>query len=136
MSTPAPRGWAGDVALFLAAAATVVAYDAVASWASLQWGFAYRLALVGSCTLYGLFGFFGARRFGFGRALALGAWMGVVDASLGWAVSWWIGPGQVQSGVPGVGAWLRTAAFVGSVALVCSAAGAGLAVVTQPRRSA
>jgi hypothetical protein len=134
--SPAPGGAAARrtlVALCVAAAATVVGYDALAAWASLAVPFEYRLALVGSCLVYGTFGFVGARRLGFGRALAMGAWMGLVDASLGWAVSWHIGAGRLPGGPPGAGFWLLTALYVGALGLVFAAAGAGLAVVTQSR---
>jgi hypothetical protein len=131
--TSANAGNRAFVAWLLVAAAAIVAYDAAMAWASGALGFRYSHALVGSCLLYGAFGFLGARRFGMGRALLLGAWVGLVDASAGWAVSWAIGASRLASGAPSFGEWLPIAALVATVALVCAAAGAGLGLLTGRR---
>jgi hypothetical protein len=121
------------VAWLLLAAVAIVAYDAAMAWVSGALGFPYAYALVGSCLLYGTFGFLAARRFGMGRALLLGAWIGLIDASAGWAVSWSLGANRLAGGAPSFGEWLPVAALVATVALVCAAAGAGLGVLTGRR---
>ena len=126
-------GTGAFVALLMLAAITIVAFDALAAWSSMAVPFPYFYAMLGSCLLYGLFGFIGARRFGFGRALALGAWIGVVDASLGWAVSWAIGAGRVPEGPPTFGEWLPIGALVATVAVVCAGVGAGIGVLARRR---
>lgn len=123
----------GLVALLAIAAASIVGYDAIMAWTSVALSFPYFYAMIGSCLLYGAFGFFGARRFGFGRALLVGAWLGLVDASLGWLVSSAIGAGRIATGLPTLAVWLPTAALVTGVAMVCAGVGAGIGVVTQAR---
>jgi hypothetical protein len=127
----AVSGKRGFATLLLVAGAVIVAFDAVAAWAALTFRFPYAYALVGSCLLYGTAGFIAARAFGFGRALLLGAWLGLVDASLGWMVSWEIGVSRVAA--LDLHRWLMTALLVGTVALVCAATGAGIGVLSRGR---
>ena len=127
------RGQGHYVVLLVVAAVAIVTYDALMAWISVTLSFPYFYAMLGSCLLYGAAGFIGARRHGFGRALLLGAWIGLVDASLGWFVSSAIGAGRIPQAAPMLGEWLPTAALVSSVALVCAGVGAGICVVTQTR---
>ena len=134
MSVPARSdGVARYVGVLALAAVAIVTYDAAMAWASVALVFPYFYAMIGSCLLYGTFGFIAARRFGFGRALLLGAWIGMVDASLGWAVSAAFGAGHIPDGPLTLDAWLPTALLVTAVAMVCAGVGAGIGVVTQKR---
>lgn len=133
MGVPAHGDGKAFVGLMGMAALAIVAFDALAAWGSLALPFPYFYAMIGSCLLYGVFGFIGARRSGFGRALALGAWVGVVDASLGWAVSVAIGAGPLPQGPLTFGTWLPVGALVATVAMVCAGVGAGIGLVTQKR---
>ncbi|WP_146096381.1 hypothetical protein [Xanthomonas arboricola] len=90
----------------------VVVFDAVASLASLMLGFSYTYAAFGSAILYIAFAFFAARKLGFWAAVLLGVAMGMTDATLGWAISWAIGPGRLAAGTLTLSIWLYTATFV------------------------
>jgi hypothetical protein len=125
------RGERSFATLAITAAATMVAYDAALSWASLAWNFPYTNAVAGSALLYTAFAFAAARRFGFGRALLLGPWLGLVDASLGWFVSWQIGPGRLPAGSLDIATWVMTLAVVVVIATLCAAAGGGLGLLLR-----
>jgi len=103
-------------------ALAVVTFDALASVASRITGISYVWATLGSWMLYASCGYAAARigsRAAISTAALTGLVLGLTDASLGWAVSWAIGPGRVAGGL-GAGRWLSTLAFV-------AAAGAGIA---------
>ena len=86
------------VRILLGGAIAVLAFDAIASVASQRLGFEYGSAAVGSGIIYTAIGFLAAGRGGVQAAALAGATMGLVDATLGWAVSWAIGPVQVPRG--------------------------------------
>lgn len=96
---------------FALSSLSVIAFDAVASIASLGLGFPYSYATFGSAVLYIVFAYFAARMFGFRAALLLGAIMGITDVTLGWAVSWAIGPGRIAIDTLTLSDWFYTAAF-------------------------
>ena len=115
-------------------AAAVVAFDLLASLASRQFGFAYARATIGSYLIYAAIGFFAARAPSsnpIGAAAIAAAIAGLVDASVGWAVSWVLGPGRLPEGTPlTVTRWLGVAIFV-----IALAAGVGALGGIAGRRS-
>jgi hypothetical protein len=79
------------------AALAIVAFDAVASIISRTAGIEYTKFAYGSYLIQAAAGFFGRRSgLSFWGATLLGTWVGFVEATVGWAVSWWIGPGRVE----------------------------------------
>jgi hypothetical protein len=121
----------------LGGAVLIVAFDAIASVASLRFGFAYSKTAVGSwviCAMVGLLA--GFTRGGLRAAVVGGALMGLVDVSLGWVVSWAIGPGRI----PGGGTLSPTRWIITAVFVTLTSGGAGVAggivawVVTALRR--
>lgn len=68
-------------------AGTVVAFDAIASLGSRVLQFQYTSASSGSYIIYATMGFFAWRAGGFGFTAQMGAILGLVDATAGWAVS-------------------------------------------------
>lgn len=111
-------------------------FDAVASLASLVLGFPYTYAGFGSAILYIAFAFFAARKFGFWAAVLLGLAMGITDATLGWAVSWAIGPGRLAAGTLTLSVWLYTATFVVVLGAIYGLIGGGIGVLTPQQRTA
>jgi hypothetical protein len=101
----------------------VVVFDAVASVASLQIGFKYVYASAGSYLLYATVGFLAARAGNEANAVAAGALIGVVDATVGWAVSWAIGPGRMPGGTLSIRQWVARAAIATFSATICAAVG-------------
>jgi hypothetical protein len=98
----------------------VIVFDLVASFASRHFGFAYARASIGSYVIYLAIGFFAARGAvanAVAVAAATAAVAGLVDASLGWAISWRIGPGRLPEGTSlTIRRWITTAAIVISLA--------------------
>lgn len=73
----------------------IVAFDTLAAVASKLAGFPYGYATVGSWLIYFGVGYFAAKASSSVRRAALAAGIvGAVEATLGWGVSWLIGPGQ------------------------------------------
>ena len=94
--------------VILLGGAAVLGFDLVASLASRSLGFDYSRASIGSFVLYFAVGYFAARGATTGplrHAAMAGAAVGLVDASLGWAISSTVGPGR-PSGSPELTVWL------------------------------
>jgi hypothetical protein len=99
----------------------------LASLASQRLGFAYARASFGSYLIYLAIGFVAARGAA-ANAVAVAALTsavaGFVDASMGWALSWRIGPGRLPGGASlTIGRWIATAAFVIALAAAVGAVG-------------
>ena len=110
----------------------VVLFDALGAAASRALHFEYGALSVGSWLIYAAAGFFGAERGKWGPGLLTGAVTGLADATLGWAVSWAIGPGRPAGGwQPGLLAIAAVSVIV--VATVVSAIGAGVRQFVGPR---
>lgn len=118
------------VRVALLGAAAIVAFDLLASLAAREIGFSYARASIGSYIIYFAIGFFAARASGASplRAAAIaGAAGGAIDATIGWAVSWIVGPGRLPHGAQlTVSRWLIVAIFV-TVLAACLATLGGLA---------
>jgi hypothetical protein len=73
----------------------VIVFDALGAAGSRALGFDYSLLVVGSILIYGWVGAQVVRRGGSqSNALAAGLLVGLVDAIIGWIISWRIGPGR------------------------------------------
>ena len=78
---------------------SVVAFDAVGSLASRQFGFSYGILIVGSLLIYGTIAALVARRRDWHTGLFAAIAMALTDLTFGWAVSWLIGPGRPAGGL-------------------------------------
>jgi hypothetical protein len=116
MSTPAIR-------VAILGMISVVVFDAIASLASLAIGFNYEYSAFGSLVLYCAFGYWGSRVRTIAFAPFVGALMGLTDASLGWAVSWILGPGRWEPGLLTLPTWALLALQVTAVAAFCALLG-------------
>ena len=110
---------------------SVLAFDALASFASLAIGFNYGRASFVSAAMYMVFAFFCARKFGFVTALLLGAAMGLTDATLGWAISWAIGPGRLAAEIYSLYAVVFTAVLMVVLGIIYGSIGGGIGVLTK-----
>jgi hypothetical protein len=79
----------------LKAGAVVVLFDLVASLLSRRFAIPYTSFRYGSFVIYLLAGLLAARQFGFPTAPVVGGFVGFSEATLGWAISWVIGPGRL-----------------------------------------
>lgn len=113
-------------------------YDALASLASRALGFPYERASVGSYLIYLAVGFAVARASTRSRvrSAALGTGLvGLVDATIGWGVSWAIGPGRIVDGTLSPARWSATAVGVVVFATIVGTVGGVLGARGQPAAS-
>jgi hypothetical protein len=84
------------VAIMVAAAVAVVLFDSLAASVSVITGINYEFFFVGSVLIYALAGAVTYRFAGgsLGSAALVALAVGIADATLGWWVSWSIGPGR------------------------------------------
>lgn len=111
-------------------AASVVLYDVLASVCARALGFAYGWAVIGSWLIYSAIGFLVAKADRTTSGFRVGMALGLVDSTVGWAVSWVAGPGRVPDAT--VGAIIVTIVLV---VLTAGAFGALGAVVARQRVS-
>ena len=77
----------------------VVILDAAGSYASNKFGFRFTKLALGSFCIYGCVGALAAHDGSVGIGAAAGGLVAMVDATIGWAISWYIGPGPYFSRV-------------------------------------
>lgn len=107
-------------------AGAVMAFDFAMSLASRTLHLPYGWGMVGSTVIYFTLGLLVTRDSGvrhpFRQVVLVATLVALVDASLGWAVSWAVGPGRPETPLTAT-VWLWTALFVILVAV--STAGLG-----------
>jgi hypothetical protein len=96
----------------LVGAIAVLVFDTAGSIASRQLGFAYSRLAPGSFLVYALVGMAVGRSGSLGAAAASGAAVAFVEATIGWMISWRIGPGRPP------GAAVPTVRLVGTIIMV------------------
>ncbi|WP_148040993.1 hypothetical protein [Montanilutibacter psychrotolerans] len=121
---------------FALSSLSVIAFDALASVASVALGFPYSYTAFGSAALYIVLAFFAARMFGFWAAIALGVVMGITDVTIGWAVSWAIGPGRYDVGTLTPSDWIFTALFAAVLGAIYGLIGGSVGTFARRRRPA
>ena len=84
----------GAIKIVLIGAMAVLVFDTATSVLSLATGLTYGWFSIGSSVLYVLFGYLAARRSTWFFGGLVGAFLGLVDSTLGWIISWTIGPGK------------------------------------------
>jgi hypothetical protein len=117
--------------LILIGGAAIVLFDAAASIASRQVGFPYTNAAIGSYILYAIGGFLAARQADLAFAAQLGAVLGLVDATLGWAVSSAIGPNVPSTPRITIASWVFVAIVVVFTSVVCALVGGAIGRATR-----
>ena len=78
----------------LVGAFAALAFDTIGSLASRAFDFKYESLFIGSWLLYIGVGFFAARGSSFLFGVLAGGFVALVEATLGWYISWVIGPGR------------------------------------------
>ena len=111
----------------------VIGYDCMASVASLMLGFQYGYAAFGSALIYGVTGYFAARTSTFALSFLVGISAGLVDATVGWGVSWAIGPGRRPNNSISFSQWSFAAMSVTAMAVICATVGGLIARMLQSR---
>jgi hypothetical protein len=92
----------------------IVGFDALGAAAAEQLDFPYEYLFPISLAIYGNVAFLAARERGRTAAgVIAGATVAFAEATVGWAVSWLIGPGKLEGDYPGT--FIVTATIVGVV---------------------
>ncbi len=107
----------------------VVVFAAAGAFASEELGFDYAILTPGSLAIYAVAAFLTARDEGETRwGVFAGGTVAFVEATVGWTVSWVIGPGALDDATPGVliGVVLASVALGAIVGLVAGLAAIGV----------
>jgi len=117
--------------------AAVLALDTLGALASRAIGFEYASLAPLSILLYAAIGAYVSVAEPVPRAAIVGALVGVIDATLGWAIAWAIGPGRPQAGerITLLGLF-NTTLFVSVLAAAAAAIGAWLSRWARRRKRA
>jgi len=86
-------------AILIGGMVAVIVFDALGAFASKRLGFGYALLIPGSLLIYGTVAALVARRRDVGEGLLAALALAITDLTLGWTVSWFIGPGRPAGGV-------------------------------------
>ena len=113
----------------------VLVFDTVASFASKGLGFPYWYASIGSVLIYAMVGYFTYRQSGLVRAVVAAVLVELVDATLGWFISWQIGPGALPADQVSTPIIAETIVFTLIFAAVCALIGSAIARVLHGPRS-
>jgi hypothetical protein len=89
--------------VLLVSAFVIVAFDVLGSFGSIILGFSYSSLSIGSFIIYVGAGFFAAKYGGIKAGVLGGTTTAFVEATVGWAASWAIGPGRPPDGYTGAG---------------------------------
>jgi hypothetical protein len=74
----------------------IVLFDIFSSFASLNFNIPYSLFSVGSFLIYACVGFFGAKYGNLWKAALAAGIVGFTESTVGWYISWLIGPGRFE----------------------------------------
>lgn len=101
----------------------VVAFDLLGATASRWLGFPYARLAAGSYAIYTATSVEAAQRGPAWMGIVAGVTVAFVEATIGWAISWWIGPGRPPVTLSRA-RMFRIVALVTMIGLVCGMVGA------------
>lgn len=107
----------------LLASLLVIVFDTVGSIASRQLRFSYVRLMPASFLIYGGVGFLAASFSTLIQAGLAASIVGLVDATVGWAISWAIGPGRLPKGQASLARIVNTIVIVVTIAGVLGVVG-------------
>lgn len=116
-------------------ALAVIAFDTVASFASINFGFYYGYASVGSILIYTTIGYLAFRHNGLFSSIAAALLVELVDVTLGWYISWQIGPGAIPAEQLTTAAIVFAVVTVFIVAAICAVIGSIIARTVHGSRT-
>lgn len=122
--------------VLLIAAIVVLVFDTVGAIASAQLGFAYSSLSPISMFIYAAAGFAAGRLAGLRAAVSIGSAVALIEATLGWFISWQIGPGRPPEEYAGVGAVLVAITIVTAMGAVFGLLGGAAARLVRRRTAA
>jgi hypothetical protein len=122
--------------ILLVAAVVVLVFDTVGAIASSRLGFAYSSLSPISMFIYAAAGFAAGRLAGLKAAVSIGSAVAMIEATLGWFISWQIGPGRPPAEYSGVGAVLIAIMIVIATGAIFGLLGGGAARLVRRRTAA
>ena len=116
-------------------ALAVIVYDTLGSIASLLFDFSYAWFMPGSLAIYVTVGFLASKgdRVSLWKGLFAGSMIGLIDVTIGWYISWQIGPGALQDTELTLSLFMETATFAIGVATCAGLVGASIAQTIDDR---
>jgi hypothetical protein len=114
-----------NVDVIVLGAVAVLIFDTIGSVASERYAFAYSRLMAGSFAIYLAVGFAANAGNSIVASMVAGAAIALIESTLGWAISWKIGPGR-PAGDVSVSSILGTVAFVTGLGAVVGAIGGWL----------
>ena len=118
----------------LGGSGAVLIFDTTASFASVALGFSYAYAATGSVLIYVTIGYLAFRTRGVGGSVQAALLVQLVDAAVGWPISWVIGASVVPADQLGLVSVAITLIAVAIFAVVCGLLGAGAARLVHGKR--
>src|SRR5437899_7118123 len=112
-------------------AAAILLFDTVGSVTSRFFTFRYSRLEVGSFLIYFMVGFATARTSSPGAAMVAGALVAFVDATLGWGISWLVGPGRLADAQASTLRIVRTIATVTLYGALCGLLGGRMQIFAE-----
>lgn len=119
--------------LVLVGAGAVILFDAASSAASIALKSPYVYAAFGSMLIYAGLGYLAYRIGGVRTTLGIALLVGLVDSTLGWGVSWVIGPGALPVSQRSAPIIVIAGVFAIATDVLASLLGAGVARVSGGR---
>lgn len=109
----------------------VLCYEVAASFGAQAFGFPYYRVFYGTWFIYACVAFVAGRAMNSVGSAALAAGLvGLVEATVGWAISWWVGPGRLgNESMTATGA----AMTVAMVVLLAGVIGAVVGLIVRQR---
>lgn len=115
--------------IILTGCIVILAFDTIGSLASLALSFPYSSLAPVSFLIYAIVGFIGTRYTNIKKGALAAGIVGLVEATLGWAISWIIGPGRLSEVPFWAIAVVFTVILVTITALIIGLLGGGIAVL-------
>ena len=114
------------VPVLIGAGLAILIFDTLGALASNRLGFSYSSLAPGSFIIYAGAGFFGGWRAGWFGAVLAGAAAAFIESTIGWGISWALGPGRPPAGFTGVGSLLMTIVMVTVTGAIFGLGGGGV----------
>jgi hypothetical protein len=119
-----------NVNVIVLGAVGILLLDTVGSLASKRYGFAYSKLMAGSFAIYLAVGVAANTDDSIVPSMVAGALVALIESTLGWAISWKIGPGRPGMNAVSASTILGTVAFVTGLGVVFGAIGGWLRAAT------
>jgi hypothetical protein len=130
------NGLAPALRIFIAGAVAILMFDTAGAVAALTLGFPYALLSPGSFLIQIVVGFLATRASSLKVGVALATGVAAIESTIGWLISWAIGPGRPPAEFHTVG-WITASVIIVTITgSLCGLLGGGLARLFARRQTA